>query len=214
MWCPAAVHAADQLMVWGWRVPFLLTVFTAPLAVYMRMHMPEPFEFLEDKQQQVAQRVASTAASRVALSFTRSHAAAAPGSRTGSMRLASSFKLGSFKGAAQQQQQSSPQLGKPAAASLEEAHVDEDCVAKSPWSQSAAAAGLRQMSARQLSLQLQRSVSITSDGRMVKDAAWAQQQRQLEGPAGLSALECEQEFQHEVRQAGHIQGLTDCVKFT
>lgn len=89
---------ADQLMVWGWRVPFLLTVFTTPIAVYLRMHMPEPFEFLEDKQQQVAQRVASTAASRVARSFTRSHTAA-PGSRTGSMQLASSLKLGSFKAA-------------------------------------------------------------------------------------------------------------------
>lgn len=183
---------ADQLMVWGWRVPFLLTVFTTPLAVYMRMHMPEPFEFLEDKKQQVAQRVASTAALRVARSFTRLHTAA-PGSRTGSMRLSSSLKLGSFKAA---QQQRLPQL-KPAA-SLE-AHACGDFGAQSPASQSAAA-GLRQTSAKQLSLQLQRSVSITADGRLVKDAAWAQQQRQLEGPAGLSALECEQEFQQEVRQ--------------
>lgn len=45
-------------------------------------------------------------------------------------------------------------------------------------------------------------MSITADGRLVKDADWAQQQRQLEGPAGLSALECEQEFQQEVRREG------------
>lgn len=188
---------ADQLMVWGWRVPFLLTVFTTPLAVYMRMHMPEPFEFLEDRQVQVAQRVASTAALRVARSFTRSHTAA-PGSRPGSMQLAaSSLKLGSLKAA---HQPCPPQLIKPAA-SLEAHAAGGDFGAQSPASQSAAAAaGLRQTSAKQLSLQLQRSVSITADGRLVKDAAWAQHQRELEGPAGLSALECEQEFQHEVRQ--------------
>jgi hypothetical protein len=26
-------------LVWGWRVPFLLTVFASPLALLLRMHM-------------------------------------------------------------------------------------------------------------------------------------------------------------------------------
>jgi hypothetical protein len=63
------------------------------------------------------------------------------------------------------------------------------------------AAGLRQLSAKQLSLQLQRSVSITSDGRLVKDTAWVAQQ-QLQGDGfGVEALEYE-EFQHEVGARG------------
>lgn len=56
------------------------------------------------------------------------------------------------------------------------------------------------MSARQLSLQLQRSVSITADGRVVRDEGLSahqllDQQRQSE----LESLGCEQEFQEEVR---------------
>jgi hypothetical protein len=66
-------------------------------------------------------------------------------------------------------------------------------------------AGLRQLSAKQLSLQLQRSVSITSDGRLVKDAAWAAQQ-QLQGDrAGAEALEFEEQFSHEVGGCSRVQ---------
>jgi predicted MFS family arabinose efflux permease len=39
-----------QLLQWGWRVPFLLTAFFAPIALILRMHMPEPHDFLVSKQ--------------------------------------------------------------------------------------------------------------------------------------------------------------------
>jgi hypothetical protein len=32
-------NKTEHLMLWGWRVPFLLTLFTAPIAYIMRMHM-------------------------------------------------------------------------------------------------------------------------------------------------------------------------------
>ncbi|KAF8067131.1 proP [Scenedesmus sp. PABB004] len=52
----------DALLVWGWRVPFLATVFFGPIALVLRMHMPEPVEFLASKEVMTLQRVASIAA--------------------------------------------------------------------------------------------------------------------------------------------------------
>eukprot|EP00878_Enallax_costatus_P009882 GHUV01010319.1.p1 GENE.GHUV01010319.1~~GHUV01010319.1.p1 ORF type:complete len:550 (+),score=105.42 GHUV01010319.1:1185-2834(+) len=66
----------EQLLVWGWRVPFLVTLFTAPLSLVLRMHMPEPHEYLHSIQEMVLQRVASTAAAKVAKSFTQMHSRA------------------------------------------------------------------------------------------------------------------------------------------
>lgn len=38
--CPAA-------QVWGWRIPFALSFFTALMGAYLRQGMPEPHAFLE-----------------------------------------------------------------------------------------------------------------------------------------------------------------------
>lgn len=59
-------------------------------------------------------------------------------------------------------------------------------------------AQLRQFSTKQLSLQLQRSMSITADGRLVPDATWAQQQAEQQKMGTAEVLGCEQEFQQEV----------------
>ncbi|WIA36065.1 hypothetical protein OEZ86_007421 [Tetradesmus obliquus] len=77
--CLVVMYACTpaQLLQWGWRVPFLLTAFFAPVALVMRMHMPEPHDFLVSKQQLTMQLVASKAASRAAASFTRQASAAA-----------------------------------------------------------------------------------------------------------------------------------------
>jgi MFS family permease len=50
--CLAVMYACSpaQLLLWGWRVPFLLTAFFAPIALILRMHMPEPHDFLVSKQ--------------------------------------------------------------------------------------------------------------------------------------------------------------------
>jgi hypothetical protein len=36
---PCCCTHPAQLLLWGWRVPFLLTAFTAPIALLLRMHM-------------------------------------------------------------------------------------------------------------------------------------------------------------------------------
>eukprot|EP00775_Hariotina_reticulata_P012842 gene12842-12969_t len=54
-----------------WRIPFLVTVFTTPIAVILRMHMPEPYEYLQSAGKMKLERVASTAAHRVAGTFSR-----------------------------------------------------------------------------------------------------------------------------------------------
>lgn len=50
--CLVVMYACTpaQLALWGWRIPFLLTAFFAPVALVLRMHMPEPHEFLASKQ--------------------------------------------------------------------------------------------------------------------------------------------------------------------
>ena len=35
---PTSPHTA-QMLLWGWRLPFLITVVTAPIALLLRMHM-------------------------------------------------------------------------------------------------------------------------------------------------------------------------------
>jgi len=147
---------------------------------------PEPFEFLKDKQQQVLQRVASTAAQRVARSFSRQHSSlGGVGSLTRHSSTARALSaLSSLTPSATQQA--------PAGAAADH---------QGPLSPQASSGGvcLRQLSARQLSLQLQRSVSITADGRLVRDAVGGKQQQQ-DGldKAWPELAGCEQEFHLEV----------------
>lgn len=170
---------------------------------------PEPLEFLKDRQQKVAQRVASTAASRVASSFIRQHSALAssdstPNTAHSFLRSWSSLKAGQHAGSVPSASKDAPsaaqQIGvNGAGVSDVEARGQRDA-APSSKSSTAAPPARRHLSARQLSLQLQRSVSITADGRVVRDEALSarqllDQQRQSE----LESLGCEQEFQEEVR---------------
>jgi hypothetical protein len=37
----AAAAAADNLLIWGWRIPFLMAVVTLIAAVILRYNMPE-----------------------------------------------------------------------------------------------------------------------------------------------------------------------------
>lgn len=157
-----------------------LTVFTAPLALYLRLHMPEPTEFLKDRQQMVAQRVASTAALHVARSFSRRQSSLTAGggyARSASANnhnhntttsasssrqllgaLSSSLRSSSSLILRQQQQQQQ-----------QHAHTDGKAAAEAGAEAGEAAGSLRQLSVRQLSVMLQRSVSITDDGRVVLD---------------------------------------------
>lgn len=34
------------MLIWGWRIPFVLATFTAVLGIWMRRGMPEPHAFL------------------------------------------------------------------------------------------------------------------------------------------------------------------------
>lgn len=153
---------------------------------------PEPFEFLQHKQELTLQRVASTAASRVARSFTRQHSALSSThesftNRQQILRAFSSMRTSSLGHA---------HMPMPAHDAGHDAGGSAAAVTSPRYS--SGVGQLRQLSAKQLSLQLQRSVSITSDGRLVPDARWsaggAEQQKD-----GLQALGCEQEFQQEVR---------------
>jgi hypothetical protein len=47
MLCCAATIIADALLVWGWRVPFLLSIVTLAVATVLRYNMPESAEFSE-----------------------------------------------------------------------------------------------------------------------------------------------------------------------
>lgn len=160
--------------------------------VFCCVLQPEPFEFLKDKQQQVLQRVASTAAQRVARSFSRQHSSlGGVGSltrRSSTARALSALRLSSLSPSTTQQAPSG-------------AAADHH----GPMSPQASSGGecLRQLSARQLSLQLQRSVSITADGRLVRDAVGGKQQQQdVLDKAWPELAGCEQEFHHEVCAAG------------
>lgn len=56
----------EQLLLWGWRLPFLFSAVITPVAIVLRKFLPEPKEFLESKHQLVNQRIASVAAHKVA----------------------------------------------------------------------------------------------------------------------------------------------------
>jgi MHS family proline/betaine transporter-like MFS transporter len=42
-----AALSPAQMMVFGWRLPFLASAVSASAALALRLHMPEPTEFLE-----------------------------------------------------------------------------------------------------------------------------------------------------------------------
>lgn len=195
-----------------------ITVFTSPLALYLRMHMPEPYEYLENRQQMVLQRVASTAANKVAHSFTR-HQYDAGGSVS---TINSQFLVGL---SAIRLSSLSSTFSTIAARQASERDVFQRHHSSSRGAAAAAGGGGipagRQLSSRQLSLQLQRSVSISADGKLVPDAT---RQQQVHGngkdvqpispvspvspvsPASPTAtpLGCEREFHKEVENLSGV----------
>lgn len=54
--------AADDMQVWGWRIPFLLAFSTALLGYFMRRGMPEPKAFLAAARAEKEEEAASAAA--------------------------------------------------------------------------------------------------------------------------------------------------------
>lgn len=179
----------------------VLTQLLPPLTCAMVLSpvlQPEPFEFLQHKQELVLQRVASTAASRVARSFTRQPSA-----------LSSSNALGSFTG-----QQLLRAFSSMRSSSLTHAHAPMPAHGAAGPDVGAAAAvtspkgqqPLRQLSTKQLSLQLRRSVSISADGRLVPDVGSF-----LPGADQEAALGCEQEFQQEVRSLSRVLRVMWCM---
>jgi hypothetical protein len=41
---------ADQMLLFGWRIPFLISIISASAALILRLHMPEPHEFVQDRK--------------------------------------------------------------------------------------------------------------------------------------------------------------------
>ena len=48
--------SADQMLAWGWRMPFLLGLVLIPIAIYLRRHMPETLEHAAPHAGTVADR--------------------------------------------------------------------------------------------------------------------------------------------------------------
>ncbi|WIA40965.1 hypothetical protein OEZ86_004615 [Tetradesmus obliquus] len=46
-----AIFSPAQMLIFGWRLPFLLSIISASAAFALRMHMPEPEEFTRERQQ-------------------------------------------------------------------------------------------------------------------------------------------------------------------
>jgi hypothetical protein len=70
---------ADQLLAWGWRVPFLVVWPTAGLGLLLRLWMPEPTEFVQAKAER-KQRLDAALAAAAAAKAARSGPSASGGS--------------------------------------------------------------------------------------------------------------------------------------
>jgi MFS family permease len=60
----------DQMSMWGWRIPFLMSVFLAPLAFYLRRSMPETTVRLDNNAGKHASRLLQTMRDRRVLLIT------------------------------------------------------------------------------------------------------------------------------------------------
>ncbi|KAI8467534.1 MAG: major facilitator superfamily domain-containing protein [Monoraphidium minutum] len=156
--------SSEELALWGWRVPFLLTVFTAPIAMLLRMHMPEPREYLMSRQQMVLRRVTSTAADRVARSYSRrgSSAGGAPSPGPGALSPALSGRRLSSRQLSVQLQELQP-LPEEAPAGRAAADVESGAAGAAPAAEGGGADGAGAAGGpgfyRQLSAALQRSAA-------------------------------------------------------
>eukprot|EP00882_Tetradesmus_deserticola_P006784 GHRQ01007142.1.p1 GENE.GHRQ01007142.1~~GHRQ01007142.1.p1 ORF type:complete len:279 (+),score=79.58 GHRQ01007142.1:235-1071(+) len=81
-----AIFTPAQMLHFGWRIPFLLSSVSAAAAVALRLHMPEPHEFTQERQQVIRHNL-QRIASRRAASFMPSSASAASTDTAGSFRV-------------------------------------------------------------------------------------------------------------------------------
>jgi hypothetical protein len=49
--CLSPVHNAAAMLVWGWRVPFLMSIVTLAVAAILRYNMPESSEFTMSREE-------------------------------------------------------------------------------------------------------------------------------------------------------------------
>eukprot|EP00878_Enallax_costatus_P017013 GHUV01017861.1.p1 GENE.GHUV01017861.1~~GHUV01017861.1.p1 ORF type:complete len:573 (+),score=108.97 GHUV01017861.1:493-2211(+) len=59
-----AIFNTSQMLVFGWRIPFLLSSVSASAAIALRMHMPEPDEFVQDRQTVIHRKLERIASRR------------------------------------------------------------------------------------------------------------------------------------------------------
>lgn len=72
---------AGQMLLFGWRLVFALSIISAGLAFVLRLHMPEPEEFTDEREEIIFQNLQRIAASRPAsISVRRSSMSAIPSS--------------------------------------------------------------------------------------------------------------------------------------
>jgi hypothetical protein len=70
------------MLIFGWRIPFLLSLVSASAAVAMRLHMPEPEEFIRERQQVIQRNLSRIASRRASSIMSRSSSTASAGAVT------------------------------------------------------------------------------------------------------------------------------------
>ncbi|WIA20646.1 hypothetical protein OEZ85_005024 [Tetradesmus obliquus] len=71
-----AIFSPAQMLIFGWRLPFLLSIISASAAFALRMHMPEPEEFTRERQQVIQHNLLRIASQRSSFLISRSSSAA------------------------------------------------------------------------------------------------------------------------------------------
>eukprot|EP00775_Hariotina_reticulata_P009249 gene9249-9415_t len=64
-----AIFNKDQMLLFGWRIPFLISIISASAALILRLHMPEPNEFVQERKAIIENAKARKAARQAALSI-------------------------------------------------------------------------------------------------------------------------------------------------
>ena len=56
----AALHHSlpqDAMQIWGWRIPFLLSVLGSVVGIYIRIHLSDPSVYLEVKARKTKESI-------------------------------------------------------------------------------------------------------------------------------------------------------------
>uniref|UniRef100_A0A383VPF9 Major facilitator superfamily (MFS) profile domain-containing protein n=1 Tax=Tetradesmus obliquus TaxID=3088 RepID=A0A383VPF9_TETOB len=126
-----AIFGPGQMLLFGWRLVFALSIISAGLAFVLRLHMPEPEEFTVEREEIIFQNLQRIAASRPAsISVRRSSMSAIPSS---SARYNAVQGAGAEEIKEQQQQEEGllchqdSVLSDGTAGSDDAAQIDQDC---------------------------------------------------------------------------------------